>query len=198
MSKHEGTLIEKISFLTDDQQELVLKFVEDIEAKEPSTEMKILIQFEPFVTRVIAQHPDRPNYDWGSGSSADPIDILVAYIKEQHHFLVNRMTIDRALYDIGSITAMSPETSFNIKGRNIDSGLPSSFDLTSVEVREQIAQQMEYQIRNAALNIKLLPKNMNLSDDVLIGATVRLRGQYAGLRGLAEAVHQATGLTVVD
>src|SRR5690242_1554901 len=124
----EGILIEKIAFLTAEQQERVLKFVEDIEAKESSSEMKILIRFELFVTQVTAQHPDRSNYGWGSGSSADPTEILVTYMKEQHHLLVSRMTIDRALYLIGSIVPMSPESSLDIKGRNLDSGLPDSIE----------------------------------------------------------------------
>jgi hypothetical protein len=198
MSQDEGTLIGKISFLTAEQQERVLKFVEDIEAKEPSTEMRILIRFEPFVIWVKAQHPDRPSHSWGYSSGADPVNTLIAYIKKQHQLLVSYFTGEQAIYNIGSVAPQPPERTFLIKGRNLDSGLPSSIELSSVEVREQITSELQHQIKSTALNIKLIPRNMGLPEETLSRATIRVRGRYGHLNGLAEFIAESTGLPIID
>jgi rod shape-determining protein MreB len=198
MSQYEGTLIDKISFLTAEQQERVLRFVEAIEAKEPPDKLLIQLRFDPFELRCIAKYGEKIFGHVGSSSNDDLVQKLCLYAKEQHHMLIGRPTAEKAIEEIGSIYPLSQERTYTIKGRNMDSGLPDSREISSIEVREQIAPILESQIRQFAANFKYLPHRIDQSEEILVGATIRLTGRYGSIRGLAEAVQQATGLKVVD
>jgi hypothetical protein len=198
MLQHEGKLIGKISFLTAEQQERVLNFVEEIEAKGPSQELQILVRFEPYLIEILAKHPDRPDFWSGRGGGEEPVDALVSYLKEHHHLLVAKSAGELAFYEIGSLIPLTPERTYMIVGRNIDTGLPARIEISSIEVREQISTAMLLKIKNVAGSIKLLSKSMNLPEDALAGATIRIRGRYEHLHGLAESVQEATGLSIVD
>ncbi|MBI1281669.1 MAG: hypothetical protein GC179_26320 [Anaerolineaceae bacterium] len=198
MSQHEGTLIDKIAFLNTEQQERVLKLVEDIEAKEPSDTLRILVRFEPYLIEIVAKHPDRSDFWSGRGGGEEPVDALCSYLKEHHHLLVAKSSGERAFYLIGSLTPLTPERTYMMVGRNLDTGLPARIEISSIEVREQISTAMQIKIKSVAGNIKLIPKNMQLPEDILSGATIRIRGRYGHLPGLAGAVQETTGLNVVD
>src|SRR5262249_33149063 len=130
----EGALIGKIPFLTPEQQEQVLNFVESIEGKEPSNELRILLRFDPYIIDIIAKHPDRPDFWSGRGGGAEPVDILAEYMREQHHLLVAKSSAERAFHDIGSLIPMTPERTIPILGRNLDNGLPARVEISSIEV----------------------------------------------------------------
>lgn len=193
----ESTLIDKISFLTPEQQEQVLNFVEDIEAKEPTHNMAIIIRFNPYWIDIVASHPDRSLNISSRGGGSEIVDILADYFKAQHHLLVARSSAEHAFHAIGSLIPLMPERTVKVVGRNLDTGLPTSIEVSSIELRNQVSDEMQFKIRNVAGSIKLLPKNMQLPEDVLSGATIRIRGRYAHLNGLAEAVQEATGIKVI-
>lgn len=197
MPNYEYALMDKIAFLTGEQQERVLRFVEDIEAKEPSTELKIVLRFEPYWIDIFARHPDRDLY-WSGHGGEGLIDCLTAYFREKHRLLTSKAIAERIIYEIGSLVPMMPERSYKLVGRNLDTGLPDSVQISSIEVREQIAAEMLHSVKSVAGAINLLPRNMRLPEDVLVSATIRIRGRYEHLYGLVEAVQQATGLTVID
>lgn len=199
MSQYEGTLIDKISFLTAEQQERVLRFVEAIEAKEPPDKLLLELRFDPFEIRCTAKYREKMiYYPAGSSNDDDLVQKLCLYAKEHHHMLIGRPTAEKAIEEIGSIYPLSQERTYTIKGRNMDSGLPDSRDISSIEVREQIAPILEHQIGQFMVNFKFLLHRIDRSEDILVGATIRLTGRYGSIRGLAEAVQQATGLKVVD
>jgi hypothetical protein len=176
MSQYEGTLIDKISFLTAEQQERVLKFVEQVEAETSSEQFEIALHFEPFELRCRMKYQTKQQ-GYTVSTSDDIVQIFCRYMREHHHLLIGRPTAEKVIEEIGSLYPLTSERTFMIKGRDLDNGLPASREISSIEVREQIAPSVTYQIRQFAVNLRYLPHRMDLSDNILIGATIRLGGQ---------------------
>jgi actin-like ATPase involved in cell morphogenesis len=153
----ESALIDKISFLTAEQQERVLKFVKEIEVKEPSEGFVIRLQFEPFEIHCFAKYQGKSGTGYGVSSDDDIVQILRHYLREHHHLLIGRPSAQRTIQEIGSLYPLIPERTLPVKGRDIDTGLPSSREISSIEVREQIAPAIQSQIRSFAVNFKFLP-----------------------------------------
>ncbi len=197
MSQYEAVLADKIVFLSDDQQKRVLEFVENIEANEPLNKLIIRLKFDPFEIRCFAKYQDK-SFSYGTSSSDDDIvQILSRYVREHHHLLIGRPTAEKAIDEIGSLYLLAPERTHIIKGRDLDTGLPASREISSIEVREQIAPPIRNQINQFKANFGYLLRQMELPEHVLGGATIRLRGRYGYVRGSPERLQEITGLKVI-
>ena len=61
---------------------------------------------------------------------------IIAFIKRKYNLLVGERTAEQIKIEIGSACPQDPETSMEIKGRNLVDGLPKDILIRSEEVRE--------------------------------------------------------------
>ena len=78
-------------------------------------------------------------------------------------------------YRPATLIPLTPERTYLIMGRNLDTGLPARMEISSIEVREQISSALQIKIRSVAASVSLIHKNMQLPENVFVGATIRNR-----------------------
>src|SRR5512147_813499 len=64
---------------------------------------------------------------------------IVQYMRTKHNLLVGEPTAERVKIAIGSAYPMAQERVEPVKGRNLVTGLPTTVEVSSIEVREAIA-----------------------------------------------------------
>src|SRR5262249_17068093 len=65
-------------------------------------------------------------------------EAIVKHMRDKRGTLIGEPTADRVYMDIGQIPAPAREATLRVKGRNIKSGLPSTIEVSSVEIREVV------------------------------------------------------------
>lgn len=198
MPNYEYAIMDKVAFLTGEQQERVLRFIEDIEAKEPRMSLMLYYRMEPFNQYIQGKYLGK-TFMVNIGEIGDLENLLVNYFRENHHLLIGRPTAQKVIYEIGSIIPLTPERTFMVKGRNLDTGLPASIEISSIEVREQIQPPIDKVFRYIEQHLKFYVQHQGVPEDVFTNAILRLSGNYAyDIKGVAEAVQKSTGLIVID
>ena len=65
---------------------------------------------------------------------------IIAFIKRKYNLLVGERTAEQIKIEIGSACPQDPETSMEIKGRNLVDGLPKDILIRSEEVRDAMSE----------------------------------------------------------
>ncbi len=126
--------------------------------------------------------------------AGDEIDEAIqAAVRHEHSLFIGETTSERIKMEIGSAYPTHEETSINIRGKDLVTGLPKGITLTSDAVREYI--------REAAYAIVDLVKETldatppELAADIMNRGIV-LAGGGALLRGLDQLIAAETGIPV--
>ena len=107
---------------------------------------------------------------------------IIAFIKRKYNLLVGERTAEQIKIEIGSACPQDPETSMEIKGRNLVDGLPKDILIRSEEVREAMNENLLRIVDAIKDTLERTPPE--LAADV--GKTgILLTGGGSMLRGLA-------------
>lgn len=118
---------------------------------------------------------------------------IIAYIKRKYNLLVGERTAEQIKIEIGSACPQDPETSMEIKGRNLVDGLPKNVTIHADEVREALADSVMIVVDAIKDTLEKTPPE--LAADI-IDRGIMLTGGGALLRGLDKLVAQETGIPV--
>lgn len=118
---------------------------------------------------------------------------IIAYIKRKYNLLIGERTAEQIKIEIGSACPQDPETSMEIKGRNLVDGLPKNITVHSEEIRDALAESLQKVVDAIKETLERTPPE--LSADI-IDHGIMLTGGGALLRGLDELVHRETGIDV--
>ncbi len=118
---------------------------------------------------------------------------LVNFIRLKHGLHIGLPTAEEVKINIGSASSLSKEKHFVVRGRDMESGLPRSLKLSSVEVREALSPIVQ-QIVNAVTEV-LEETPPELVADILRNGIV-LCGGGAQLPGLDKVVSDETKMPV--
>ena len=118
---------------------------------------------------------------------------IIAYIKRKYNLLVGERTAEQIKIEIGSACPQDPETSMEIKGRNLVDGLPKDILIRSEEVREAMNESLLRIVDAIKDTLECTPPE--LSSDI-IDRGIMLSGGGALLRGLDTLIQNETGITV--
>ena len=123
----------------------------------------------------------------------DMDDAITNYLKRTYNLMIGPQSAERIKIEIGSADAVEEESSIEVKGRDMISGLPRRAVVKSEELREALKEPVG-QIVDAVLRTleKLEPE---LAAD-LVDNGIHLCGGGALLRGIAQVIGKATGLEV--
>jgi rod shape-determining protein MreB len=120
-------------------------------------------------------------------------EALASYMKRTYNLTIGPQMAERIKIDIGSASPLEEEMTFEVRGRDMISGLPRRAKITSEEVREALSEPVG-QIIDCVLRT-LEKAEPELAAD-LVENGIHLCGGGALVRGICEVMHKATDLDV--
>ncbi len=130
--------------------------------------------------------------------AGDDLDeAIIAHMKRTYNLQIGPQSAEALKIEIGSASPLEEETSMEVRGRDMISGLPRKTIVTSQEIREALREPIS-QILDAVTR-SLEKCEPELAAD-LVETGIHLCGGGALLRGLDKVMSDATGLVarVVD
>ncbi|MBU3901367.1 rod shape-determining protein [Patescibacteria group bacterium] len=132
---------------------------------------------------------------WASARvGGNKIDQAIAeYIRKKHNLAIGDRTAEEVKIAIGSALPLPPkeEQSFEVRGRDLISGLPKNIEVKTNEVTEAIAEQLREIVQTVKNVLQDTPPE--LSADVMDRGMI-LAGGSARLRNMAELIEKAIGV----
>ena len=123
----------------------------------------------------------------------DMDEAIINHMKKTYNMMIGEQTAERIKIEIGSAAQVGEETTLDVRGRDMISGLPRKTTVTSEEVREALQEPVSSIID--AVTRTLERAEPELAADLVDNGIV-LAGGGALLRGIDKVLHQATGLDV--
>jgi rod shape-determining protein MreB len=121
-------------------------------------------------------------------------DAIASYIRRNHNLMIGEITAERVKQTIGRATAPSGAgETLAVKGRDLVNGRPAEIEITEAQVADALRESIG-QIVGAVMNA-LEKTPPELSADI-IDEGITLTGGGALLRGIDQAIAEATGLPV--
>ncbi|MFM7321882.1 MAG: rod shape-determining protein, partial [Armatimonadota bacterium] len=127
--------------------------------------------------------------------AGDEVDeAIAAYVRRAYNLFIGDRTCEDVKIQIGSAFPLEEELTMSVRGRDLLSGLPKSASLSSVEVREAIAEPVQQIVDAVKVALESTPPE--LAADIM-DYGINLAGGGALLRGLDRLLNVETGMPVV-
>lgn len=120
-------------------------------------------------------------------------DAIVHYIKKEYNLMIGERTAEDIKITIGSAYKLEEETTHNISGRDLITGLPKDITVSSEEIREALAEPINSIVDSIKLTLEKTPPE--LASDVMEKG-IMLTGGGALLKGLDQLIQKETGIPV--
>jgi rod shape-determining protein MreB len=121
-------------------------------------------------------------------------EAIINYMKKVHNLLIGERTAEDIKLKIGSASEYDGEAAMEIRGRNLNDGLPGSVEITSGDIRHVLSEPVNTII--SAIKETLEVTLPELSADI-IDRGIYLTGSASQLRGLKELIEQETNIPVI-
>lgn len=118
---------------------------------------------------------------------------IVTYIRREFNLAIGDRTAEEIKILLGSAFPLECEEKMEIRGRDLVSGLPKTVEITSVHVRESLAEPVRDVIESIKQTLERTPPE--LSADIMESG-ITLTGGGALLRGLDRLITHETGMPV--
>jgi len=118
---------------------------------------------------------------------------IINYLKKTYNLMVGERTAEEIKIKIGSAYPLEQETTMEVKGRDLVSGLPKMITISSEEVRESMAEPIAQIVETVRLTLERTPPELSAD---LIERGLVLAGGGSLLRGLDKLISEETGLPV--
>ena len=127
-------------------------------------------------------------------TAGDEIDqAIISHLKKEHALLLGERTAEEIKKTLGSAYPMVAELTGEIRGRDLVTGLPRSIQISSVEIRRAVEEQVHAIVDAVRTTLDQTPPE--LAGDIVDRGIV-LTGGGALLRGLDERIRNETGIPV--
>ena len=123
----------------------------------------------------------------------DMDEAIISHMKRTYNLMIGEQTAERIKIEIGSAAPVGEDTSMEVRGRDMISGLPRKTVITSGEIREALQEPVGAIID--AVTSTLEKAEPELAAD-LVENGIALAGGGSLLRGLPIVLQKATGLEV--
>ncbi len=121
----------------------------------------------------------------------DMDEAIISHMKKTYNLMVGEQTAERIKIEIGSAAQASDESSMEVRGRDMISGLPRKTVITSEEIREALQEPVGAIVDTVTRTLE--KAEPELAADLVENGIV-LAGGGALLRGIATVLQKATGL----
>ncbi|MBT4484813.1 MAG: rod shape-determining protein [Candidatus Latescibacteria bacterium] len=120
-------------------------------------------------------------------------EAIVQYLKKNYNLLIGERTAEQIKKEIGSACKLEKEIESHIKGRDLVAAIPRTISISSVEIREAIAEPTNAITDAVMLSLERTPPEV--ASDILDRGII-LTGGGALLRGLDIRFREETSLPV--
>lgn len=120
-------------------------------------------------------------------------EVIVQHVKKAYNLLIGDQTAEHVKMVIGTATKMDKEEEMEIKGRDLVSGIPKILRISSMEIREALAEPLSQIV--AALKTALEQTPPELAADIVDRGIV-MTGGGSLLRGIDTLVKEETNLPI--
>ncbi len=121
-------------------------------------------------------------------------EAIVNYVRRAFNLYIGERMAERAKIEIGSAYPLMEELTYEIRGRDLLSGLPRSAILNSEDIRIAIQEQLNSIVEAVKLTLEAAPPE--LAADIIHRGIV-LAGGGALLRGLDRLIAEETSIPVI-
>jgi rod shape-determining protein MreB len=122
----------------------------------------------------------------------DMDEAIISYMKRTYNLMIGEQTSERIKIEVGSAAPSGEETTVEVRGRDMISGLPRKTTVSSEEIREALQEPVN--AITEAITRTLEKAAPELAAD-LVENGITMAGGGALLRGLPIMVEKATGLS---
>ncbi|MGD9693174.1 MAG: rod shape-determining protein [Phycisphaerales bacterium] len=120
-------------------------------------------------------------------------EAIINHMKKTYNMMIGEQSAERIKIEIGSAAPVGEETTMEVRGRDMISGLPRKTTITSEEVREALQEPISAIIETVTRTLERAEPELAAD---LVENGIMLAGGGALLRGLDKVIHNATGLGV--
>ncbi len=120
-------------------------------------------------------------------------EAIIAHCRETYRLLIGERTAEEIKIKLGSAFELDEEKTLDIRGRDLVSGLPKTFTLTSNEIREALREPIRIIVDGIKSTLEKTPPELS-SDIMDLGIT--LAGGGALLKGLDKHIQAETSISV--
>jgi rod shape-determining protein MreB len=120
-------------------------------------------------------------------------EAIASYLRSEHQLAIGSQTAERIKIAIGSALPQHPESTIEVRGRHLLSGLPTAVELSSAEVRAAIASPLKEVLQAIGDTLEETPPE--LASDIARDG-ILLAGGGTLVRGFQELVAGETGMPV--
>jgi rod shape-determining protein MreB len=125
------------------------------------------------------------------GDSMD--EAILRMIKRSYSLMIGERTAETIKIEIGSAYPMEKELTLEVKGRDLNSGLPKTITIDSAEVREALLEPIGSIVDAVRITLERCPPELAAD---LIDHGIVLAGGSSMLRGIDQLIAEETGLPV--
>ncbi|PZE19971.1 rod shape-determining protein [Paenibacillus xerothermodurans] len=127
--------------------------------------------------------------------AGDEMDEAISqYIKRTYNLMIGERTAEHIKMEIGSALLMDPAIRFEIRGRDLVTGLPKTMSITSEEITEALTDTVNSIVDAVKVTLEKCPPE--LSADIMDRGIV-LTGGGGLLRNLDKLLMRETGMPVI-
>lgn len=118
---------------------------------------------------------------------------IMQFFKKNYNLLIGERTAESIKCEVGSAVPLKEEITIQVKGRDLVGGIPKTSEVSSVEIREALNENISQIVEAVKQTLERTPPE--LSADIL-DRGVMLSGGGALLKGLDERIRMETNLPV--
>lgn len=120
-------------------------------------------------------------------------EAILRYVKREYNLILGERTAEEIKMEIGAVFPLDEELAMEVKGRDMVDGMPKTISLTSIMVREALAEPVGHIVQRVRSVLEQTPPE--LSSDI-VSHGIWLTGGGALLRGLDQLIQKETGIPV--
>jgi len=118
---------------------------------------------------------------------------IISFIKKEYNLNIGDRTAEEIKITIGSAYKYNNEGKYEVRGRDLVSGLPKNIEVSAVEIREAMSENISEMTEAIKYTLEKTPPE--LASDIMESGIV-LTGGGALIRGLDKLISQSTGIPV--
>jgi rod shape-determining protein MreB len=120
-------------------------------------------------------------------------EAIIRHMRNTYNLMIGEQTAERIKIEIGSAARVGEETTMDVRGRDMVSGLPRKTTVTSEEIREALQEPVSAIIETVTRTLERAEPELAAD---LVDNGITLAGGGALLRGMDVVLQNATGLDV--
>ncbi|MEM0984559.1 MAG: rod shape-determining protein, partial [Planctomycetota bacterium] len=123
----------------------------------------------------------------------DMDEAIISHMRRTYNLMIGEQTAERIKIEIGSAAPLDEDTTMEVRGRDMISGLPRKTTISSEEIREALQEPVGAIIETVTRTLERAEPELAAD---LVDNGITLAGGGALLRGLGVMLTKATGLDV--